>query len=45
MYYDKSGKDDLETITKLQEMAGSYPTEGQDLYYGQNSKGGVSMEL
>jgi len=34
MYYYKSRKDDSETITKLQELAGSYPTEGQDLYYG-----------
>jgi putative transposase len=28
MYYYKSRKDDSETITKLQELAGSYPTEG-----------------
>jgi putative transposase len=34
MYYYKTRKDDSETITKLQELAGSYPTEGQDLYYG-----------
>jgi putative transposase len=34
MYYYKSRKDDSETITKLQELAESYPTEGQDLYYG-----------
>jgi len=34
MYYYKSRKDDSETITKLQELAGIYPTEGQDLYYG-----------
>jgi putative transposase len=34
MYYYKSRKDDSETITKLQELAWIYPTEGQDLYYG-----------
>jgi len=34
MYYYKSRKDDSETITKLQELAGTYPTERQDLYYG-----------
>jgi len=34
MYYYKKKKDDSETITKLQELAVSYPTEGQDLYYG-----------
>ena len=34
MYYYKKIKDDSETITKLQELAVSYPTEGQDLYYG-----------
>jgi len=34
MYYYKCRKDDSATITKLQELARSYPTEGQDLYYG-----------
>ena len=34
MYYYKKIKDDSETITKLQELATKYPTEGQDLYYG-----------
>jgi len=34
MYYYKKTKDDTETVTKLQELATSYPTEGQDLYYG-----------
>jgi len=34
MYYYKKTKDDSETIAKLEELASSYPTEGQDLYYG-----------
>ena len=34
VYYYKKIKDDSKTITKLQELAVSYPTEGQDLYYG-----------
>jgi len=34
MYYYKKIKDDSETIAKLQQLASSYPTEGQDLYYG-----------
>jgi putative transposase len=33
MYHYKSRKDDSETITKFQEIAGINPTEGQDLYY------------
>jgi putative transposase len=34
MYYYKKIKDDSATIAKLEELALSYPTEGQDLYYG-----------
>ena len=34
MYYYKKTKDDSETISKLQELADKYLTEGQDLYYG-----------
>lgn len=34
MYYYKKMKDDSQTISKLQELAATYPTEGQDLYYG-----------
>lgn len=34
MYYYNKVKDDTETISKLQELAEAYPTEGQDLYYG-----------
>ena len=33
MHYYKTVKDDSEVITKLRELAGQYPTEGQDLYY------------
>ena len=33
MHYYKTIKDDSEVITKLHELAGQYPTEGQDLYY------------
>jgi len=35
MYYYKKVKDDSETIAKLEELARIYPTEGQDLYYGE----------
>lgn len=41
MYYYTKKKDDSETMNKLRELAESYPTEGQDLYYGRIRKEGL----
>jgi putative transposase len=41
MYYYKPVKDDSETISKLQQLSESYPTEGQDLYYSRIRQQGL----
>lgn len=41
MYYYIKKKDDSETMDKLRELAGKYPTEGQDLYYSRIRREGL----
>jgi len=41
MYYYQPVKDDSETISKLQQLSESYPTEGQDLYYSRIRQQGL----